>query len=161
MWSAEHQAAFEAKHAAHDQSPGHSRPDRAVVPKQRVAFYGWMVRLTLWALIWGLGGWLVAWLLHLPNFVKPIIGAPIAIMVFAWIPAWLFGFLYYGWKTMSGAVDAATTPIPSLQEIEAQLRAEGYNPTLADCVAVDGYLRRNRNEKIAVGAAFVVIARGL
>ena len=86
---------------------------------------------------------------------------PFAVILVLAIIIFPFAFGWSMWKALSGAVDALQTPIPSLQEIEAQLRAEGYSPSVADCVAVDGYLRRNRNEKIALGAVFLLIAHGL
>jgi hypothetical protein len=44
----------------------------------------------------------------------------------------------------------AFKPIPSLQEIDAQLRAEGFSPSLADVIAVEQHLKSQRNEQLLI-----------
>lgn len=76
-------------------------------------------------------------------------------------------FLFFGWwliaggialgvkyhRAVQGAVDDAIRPIPTLGEIDQQLRAEGYVPSVQDCIAVEQHLKSNRNEALlTVGA---------
>ena len=53
---------------------------------------------------------------------------PLGICIAIWLPVWFFGFLYYGWKTMSGAVDAATTPIPESEGDRGPAPGRGIQP---------------------------------
>ena len=67
----------------------------------------------------------------------------------------LVGFFAIIWSAHR-AVGEAVKPIPSLQEIESQLRQEGYNPSLQDCLAVEARLKSNRNEAIVVAGAIIL-----
>jgi len=50
----------------------------------------------------------------------------------------------------------ATKPIPSLAEIELELRRAGYNPSIADVVALHQHLTGQRNEAAFLAGALVV-----
>ena len=62
------------------------------------------------------------------------------------------GAFKFGW----GLGGQIAQPIPDLASIELQLRREGYNPTIADCAAVQDSLRHNRNEAFVVLGGVVV-----
>jgi len=47
-------------------------------------------------------------------------------------------------------------PVPSLAEIDAQLRIEGYDPSIADVVAMHQDLTSQRNEAAFFAGALVV-----
>ena len=162
MWTPEDQADFEARHpenrAVNQTQPQPSAPPAAQAPKVPWAERALVVmgRLTVWTAIWGLGGWAVAWLLHLPNFVKPIIGVPFAVVIFAWIPVLCIGLVWSG-LTAGKMAHEAMQPLPSLQEIDAQLRWEGFNPTVSDCAAVQQRMQSENVMKLAVAGAFFVL----
>jgi hypothetical protein len=50
----------------------------------------------------------------------------------------------------------ALKPIPSLAEIDQQLRAEGYSPSIADVVAIEQHLKGQRNESLLTFGALVI-----
>lgn len=62
----------------------------------------------------------------------------------------IFGYLVYAFAK---SLKAASVPIPSLPEIEAQLRDQGYDPTIQDVIAVEQHLRSNRNDALLGAAA--------
>ncbi len=47
-------------------------------------------------------------------------------------------------------------PIPDLTAIDQQLRAEGYDPSIADVVAVHQHLTSQRNEAAFLAGALVI-----
>ena len=64
----------------------------------------------------------------------------------------LCAYLRLVWRTTGEAMK----PVPSLAEIDAQLRAESYKPSIADCVVLHQYLTSQRNE-----AAFLSLGHEL
>jgi hypothetical protein len=52
--------------------------------------------------------------------------------------------------------DDALRPIPPLTEIDQQLRAEGYNPSIADVVAMQQHLTSQRNGAALTAGALVI-----
>jgi hypothetical protein len=55
----------------------------------------------------------------------------------------------------------AVAPIPSIAEINNQLIAEGYQPTLQDCLAVEEHLKSERNEAaVTAGVIFAGLKLG-
>jgi len=50
----------------------------------------------------------------------------------------------------------ATRPIPSLAEIEVELRRSGYNPTIQDVIAVEQHLKSERNEALLAAGALII-----
>ena len=163
MWNTGNQAAFEGNHSTPKIDPLGSIPDE----RPRRSFRDWCWKIAKWSFLFFVIG--LVWSVitdpsnEWPGFhlLQSAMMIPFAAILVVVIIVFPFAFGWSMWKALSAAVDAVQTPIPSLQEIEAQLHAEGHDPSIADCVAVDGYLRRNRNEKIAIGAAFVIIAHGL
>lgn len=70
---------------------------------------------------------------------------------------WPFVMVMYCYlRSFNKIMDVAMEPLPSLAEIDAQLRAEGYEPSIADCVALHQYLTSQRNEAAAVAAGIVI-----
>jgi hypothetical protein len=63
-------------------------------------------------------------------------------------------FLYL--RACNRQISVAMKPIPDLAQIEAQLRAEGYNPSIADLVAMHQHLTSQRNEAALVAGALVM-----
>lgn len=62
---------------------------------------------------------------------------------------WIY---FFRWliKVQSAALDQAMRPIPDPAQIDAQLRAEGYDPSIADVMALHRYLVQQRNEGLLV-----------
>ena len=72
--------------------------------------------------------------------------------IFFWFIVLIVGLL----RGFHQNLKTATTPIPSLQEIDRQLRLEGYQPSLQDLLAVEAHLRAQRNEAaLAAGVIFL------
>lgn len=81
----------------------------------------------------------------------------IFIPAFFWPPVGLGALLWGFHKNLQ----TAAAPIPSLQQIEWQLRQEGYEPSLQDLLAVEAHLRSRRNEAALVaGAIFLGLHEG-
>jgi hypothetical protein len=81
-------------------------------------------------------------------------GKGLIVIVLFWIAALCFCIFRSVW----GLIGEATVQIPSPAQIEQQLRAEGYNPTLQDVLAVEQHLRNNRNDAlIGVGALWLAL----
>jgi hypothetical protein len=74
-----------------------------------------------------------------------------------WMLVLFCGFLW----TTDRALKVATKRIPSVQEIELQLRREGFDPSLQDVLAVEAHLKSNRNEGIVLAGALVLGAVAL
>ena len=95
---------------------------------------------------------LIALSLVIPHAIRgPVVGIGIGWLLGYWL---ILGMIWY-LRAIWVSFHQATVPIPSLQEIDAQLRQEGFNPSIADCVAVEQHLRANRNEAFLVNAALV------
>ena len=50
----------------------------------------------------------------------------------------------------------AFKPVPSLAEVDAALRAEGYDPSIADVVAMHQYLTSQRNEAALITGGILI-----
>lgn len=138
-------------------------------PKQ--VFWRLARRVTLWALIAFLLAAFGAHRVNGPNFNTTFITVPrypaiypiahratvVLLVVVAVVAAlwWLVGLGWYlrlVWQTTGEAMK----PIPSLAEIDQRLRDEGYNPTIANVVAMHQHLTSQRNEAAFFAGALVV-----
>lgn len=72
---------------------------------------------------------------------------------------WLWVFLIRWIRFTTGMVGEAAKPIPSLHEIDAQLRAEGYEPTLQDLLLVEQRLKSERNESAVLAGGSLIAMR--
>ena len=79
-------------------------------------------------------------------------GSHRSIVVGFWFLAGLGYYLRLVWRTTGEAMK----PIPSLAEIDQQLRAKGYDPSIADVVALHQYLTSQRNEAAFFAGALVI-----
>jgi hypothetical protein len=61
------------------------------------------------------------------------------------------------WQTTGEAMK----PVPSLAEIDQQLRVEGHDPSIADVVAMHQYLTSQRNEPLLTAGALIAIPQVL
>jgi hypothetical protein len=69
-----------------------------------------------------------------------------------WLLVGIGHYIVLVWKTTGEALK----PVPSLAEIDQQRRAEGYDPSIADVVAMHQYLTSQRNEAAFFAGALVV-----
>jgi hypothetical protein len=81
-----------------------------------------------------------------------VLGLAVVILVVFWFLVGLGWYLRLVWRTTGEAMK----PIPSLAEIEQQLMAEGYDPSIADVVALHQYLTSQRNEAAFFAGALVI-----
>ena len=86
------------------------------------------------------------------NTVSGWLLAPLAVMAFFW----LFAIIGFFLVAVRRNAKIAFAPIPPLQDIEQQLRAEGYSPTLQDVMAVEQRLKSERNGAAVVTGALLV-----
>jgi hypothetical protein len=78
--------------------------------------------------------------------------AALILFIGYWFAVGSLWFIRFVWRL----ADQAGEQIPSLQEIDAQLRSEGHDPSLQDVLAVEQHLRSHRNEAlIGLGALYV------
>ncbi len=83
-------------------------------------------------------------------------GGGLISVVFVPITFWFFVLLVGLLRGFHQNLKRATAPIPSLQEIDRQLRLEGHEPTLQEVLAVEAHLRSRRNEAaLAAGVIFL------
>jgi hypothetical protein len=137
----------------------------------RKAFWHWARLVTLWTLI---GLLVVAFGAHQvngPNFnttfttvpaypaIYPsahsatiVLAVALGVLAAFWFLVGMGYYLVLVWKTTGEAMK----PVPSLAEIDQQLRAEGYVPSIADCVALHQYLTSQRNEAAFFAGALVI-----
>jgi hypothetical protein len=87
----------------------------------------------------------------LAHRVTVVLGVGLIVLVGFWFLVGLGWYLRLVWRTTGEAMK----PVPSLPEIEQQLRAEGYNPSIADVVALHQYLTSQRNEAAFFAGALV------
>jgi hypothetical protein len=80
------------------------------------------------------------------------LGVAVVILVMFWFLVGLGWYLRLVWR----AIGEAMKPIPSLAEIDQQLRAEGFDPSIADVVALHQYLTSQRNEAAFFAGALVL-----
>jgi hypothetical protein len=84
--------------------------------------------------------------------VSPLVGWSIALFCAYWFIVGMFFYL----RGMNHQFDLANAPLPSLQEIAAHLRDEGFDPSIADCIALQNQLKLQKIEHgVAFGAMMV------
>ena len=86
------------------------------------------------------------------NTVSGVLIAPVFVMAFIWVLVIIGGILW----SIHTNLQVAVKPIPSLAEIDAQLRAEGYNPSIQDVIAVEQHLKSERNEAALIAGGLIV-----
>jgi hypothetical protein len=143
-------------------------PQQVAPPRTRApgawkhALWRLLVRATVWSVIALVAG-IVLTLLNgenadgnphsqFLNTVSGVLIAPICVMAFIWLFVVIIGML---WGIHTN-LKVAVKPIPSLAEIEAQLRAEGYNPSIQDVIAVEQHLKSERNEAALLAGGMIV-----
>ena len=137
----------------------------------RHAFWHWARWLTLWILVGFVVAAIGAHQVDGPHFnttyttvhaypaVYPIahratvvLAVAFGVMVLFWILVGMGAYLKLVWQTTGEALK----PIPSLAEIELKLRQAGYNPSIADIVAMHQHLTSQRNEAAFFAGALIV-----
>lgn len=78
---------------------------------------------------------------------SPLIGWAIAVFCIYWFGVIMFFYL----RSMNRHFDQANAPLPSLQEIADELRSQGFDPSIADCIALQNQIKM---EKLEHGVAF-------
>jgi hypothetical protein len=86
------------------------------------------------------------------NTVSGVLIAPVFAVALIWVFVIIIGMLW----SIHTNLQVAVKPIPSLAEIEAQLRAEGYNPSIQDVIAVEQHLKSERNEAALLAGGMIV-----
>ncbi len=86
------------------------------------------------------------------NTISGVMMAPVFVMAFIWVLVIIGGILW----SIHTNLQVAVKPIPSLAEIEAQLRAEGYDPSIQDVIAVEQHLKSERNEAALIAGGLIV-----
>jgi hypothetical protein len=147
--------------------PGYQRPTRGF----RRAFWHWARRVTLWTLVGlvlaaiggrqvdgphfaGTGDSVPAYPTFYPltHPATVILAVALGVLAVFWF---LVGMGYYMrliWQT----IEEALRPIPSLAEIELGLRQAGFNPSIADVVALHQHLTSQRNEAAFFAGALII-----
>jgi hypothetical protein len=148
-------------------------PSEAQQPTQgfRKACWHWARWLTFWALVALIVAAIGAHRVEGPNFnttyttvpaypeIYPIahratvmLAVALGVMVLFWLFVGMGAYLRLVWRTTGEAM----RPVPSLAEIELEQRRCGYNPSIADVVAMHQYLTSQRNEAAVVAGALVI-----
>ena len=86
------------------------------------------------------------------NTVSGVLLVPVFVVAVIWLFVIIIGML---WGIHTN-LRVAVKPIPSLAEIEAQLRAEGYNPSIQDVIAVEQHRKSERNEAALLAGGMIV-----
>jgi hypothetical protein len=81
-----------------------------------------------------------------------ILAVALGVLVAFWLMVGMGAYLRLVWRTTGQAMK----PVPSLAEIDQQLRAEGYDPSIADVVALHQHLTGQRNEAAFLAGALVI-----
>jgi hypothetical protein len=137
----------------------------------RRAFWHWARWVTLWTLVGlilaAIGGRQVpgphfnasgATVPAYPTFyplahlATVILAVALGVLVVFWVLVGMGAYLRLVWRTTGEAMK----PIPTLAEIESELRQAGYNPSIADVVALHQHLRSERNEAALLAGALVI-----
>ena len=79
------------------------------------------------------------------------------VMVLFWFLVAMGAYLRLVWRTTGEAMK----PVPSLAEIELELRRVGYKPSIADVVALHQHLTSQRNEAAFLAGALIAIPQVL
>ncbi len=83
---------------------------------------------------------------------SPLIFWSIGIFLGYWFIVGMFFYL----RTANRHFDAARAPLPTLQEIAAHLRDEGFDPSIADCIALQNQIKMEKIEQgVIAGAMFI------
>ena len=81
-----------------------------------------------------------------------ILAVALGVLVVFWLLVAMGAYLRLVWQTTGEAMK----PVPSLAEIEVELRQAGYDPSIADLVAVHQHLTSQRNEAAIIAGALVI-----
>ena len=81
-----------------------------------------------------------------------ILAVALGVLAVFWLLVGMGAYLRLVWQTTGEAM----RPIPSLAEIEMELRQAGYNPAIADLVALHQHLTSQRNEAAFLAGALVI-----
>jgi hypothetical protein len=81
-----------------------------------------------------------------------ILAVSLGVLAVFWFLVGMGAYLRLVWQTTGEAMK----PVPTLAQIDQQLRAEGYTPTIADVVAMHQYLTSQRNEAAFLAGALVI-----
>lgn len=152
---------------ATNQAPVAPKPGRSFAK----AFWHWARWSTCWTLIALIAAAIGAHQVDGPHFNTTYITVPaypalypvahsatvvLAVALAALAAFWLLigmgAYLRVAWRTTGEAMK----PVPSLAEIELELRKAGYNPSIADVVAMHQYLTSQRNEAAFVAGALII-----
>jgi hypothetical protein len=85
-----------------------------------------------------------------------IVGVAVGIALGYLVIFWCGSFLFFYIRSLDRNLVQAFATIPSPAEIEAQLRAEGLDPTLQDVLLTHQYLTSQRNEAAVITGAMLV-----
>jgi hypothetical protein len=69
-----------------------------------------------------------------------------------WLAVFFCSILWFGHQN----IREATQPIPSLDQIDRELRLAGYTPTMQDLLAVEARLKSERNEAALLAGGLIV-----
>jgi hypothetical protein len=174
--SAEQQAATAAKYSKPVPFPiDDLRPPvvQAVVePEEELAWYWTLAILaTLFCIVAFVGG--LTWNIlmhnvftHHQSFFSSGWGAvrtgsaiwigALAFLILFWFFFLFIGFFVMWFKLGWGLTQNAMKPCPTPAEIEQKLRARGYNPSVADVMAVHTAAKREQYENVALAGAWFV-----
>ena len=134
----------------------------------RKAFWHWARRVTFWTLV-GLivsavgahqvnnhsdTGVVPAYptMYPLAHEVAIVLAIALGVLVAFWLIVGMGAYLRLVWQTTGEAMK----PVPSLAEIDQQLRAEGFDPSISDLVSMHGYLTGQRNAAALFAGALVI-----
>lgn len=81
-----------------------------------------------------------------------VLAVAVGVLVVLWLLVGMGAYLRLVWQTTGEAMK----PIPSLAEIDQQLRAEGFDPSISDLVAMHQHLTGQRNEAAFFAGALVI-----
>jgi hypothetical protein len=137
----------------------------------RRAFWHWARWATLWTLLGLIGAAIGGRQVDGPHFATTgttvpayptmcplahaatvVLAVALAVMVLFWFLVGMGAYLRLVWQTTGQAM----RPIPSLPEIDHFLRAEGFDPSISDLLAMDQYLTSQRNEAALLSSALVL-----
>ena len=148
-------------------------PSEALRPTRgfRKACWRWAKWLTFWTLVGLIVAAIGAHRVEGPNFnttyttvpaypttyplahsATIVLAATLGALVVFWLLVGMGAYLRLVWRTTGEAM----RPVPSLTEIELELRRNGYDPSIADVVAMHQYLTSQRNEAAFLAGTLVI-----
>jgi hypothetical protein len=80
----------------------------------------------------------------------------LAVSLGVMVAFWFVGGMGAYFRLVRQTTKEAMKPVPSLAEIDQQLRAEGHDPSISDLVAMHGYLTSQRNEAALLAGALII-----